>query len=230
MILALSVLFGAAGAGLFLAAVKSADFRVSGPAGALIPARLPVLGRWLAFRREREIRRQLPSALVSIASSVRAGLSLPQALQAAGKSMAWPLGGEFQILTAEVEHGGNFDRALAGLENRSRVAEVRFMVAGLRMARAAGGGLAPLLERLAESMREREMVKRQVKSLTAQGRLSGWVVGMIPAVLLVGIGMIDPEFIKPLFFTRIGWLILTMAGLLELAGILVIRAVVRIDP
>lgn len=230
MITALSILLGAACAGLFFAAAIRFNLKAGRLAAKWNAAETFLPSRWLAFRKERELRRQLPSALISLASSVRAGLSLPQAIQAAGKSLSWPLGDEFRALTTEVEHGGNFDRALAGLEGRTGVPEIRYMAAGLRMARAAGGGLAPLLERLADSMRERERLRGQVKSLTAQGRLSGWVVGAIPAVLLLGIGLIDPEFIRPLFLTRAGWFILALAGLLELAGIFAIRAVIRIEP
>lgn len=230
MIPALSILIGAACAGLFFAAAMRFGAGSGGYAAKLNASRFIAPGRWLAFRKEKALRRQLQPALISLASSVRAGLSLPQAIQAAGKSLPWPLGEEFRMLIAEVEHGGNFDRALAGLERRARIPEVKSMAAGLRIARVAGGGLAPLLERLAESMRERERLRGQVKSLTAQGRLSGWVVGAIPVVLLAGIGLIDPEFVKPLFLTRIGWLILALAVFLELAGIFAIRALIKIDP
>lgn len=230
MIPLVSILFGLAGAGLavsaapFLAPLMRHKFAGRDAGG------VPFLGRLFMRRRENELRRQLPSALVSLAGSVRAGLSLPQAIQAAGNSVAWPLGEEFNLLVNEIEHGGSLDRALADLDRRTGVPEVRFMAAGLRVARATGGGLAPLLERLAETMRERERLRGQVKSLTAQGRLSGWVVGAIPFVLLLGIGLIDPEFIRPLFLTGFGWSILAAAGFLELIGVIAIRAVVRIEP
>lgn len=188
------------------------------------------IARWLARRRGDRLRDQLPEGLGALATSVRAGLSLPQALATAGGTVAEPLGGEFRRIVEEVRLGGTLDRALDGLEARVPLPDVTLLVAGLKLARSTGGGLAPLLDRVAESVRERARLRGHVRALTAQGRLSGWVVGSMPVVLLVLMAFIDPAFIRPLVATPAGWLILAAAAVLEGFGALTIRAVIRVEP
>ncbi len=183
----------------------------------------------LAPRRRARIVRQLPGALLSLASSIRAGLSLPQAIRAAGNSLPRPLGPYFTLMDEEISRGATLDETLSGFARRVSLPEVRMMAAGLKIARVSGGSIAPLLDQLAAAMRERESLRGRIRSLTAQGRLSGWVVGSIPPVLLLAIWMIDPEFVRPLLATPIGWGLLCLAACLELLGALAIRAIVRIE-
>jgi tight adherence protein B len=104
------------------------------------------------------------------------------------------------------------------------------MTAGLSLARATGGSLAPLLDTLAETLRERERLRGQVRALTAQGRLSGYVVGATPVVMLLVMWLIDPAFVAPVFTTPLGYGMLAAAAVLEALGAVGIRAVVRIEP
>ncbi len=157
------------------------------------PIRIAVLARFIAVRRREAVRRELAGALVSLATSIRAGLSLPQAIRAAAESRSGPLGEELGAVDAELGRGAGLDQALSGMEKRCPVPEMKLMVAGLMVARASGGGLAPLLERLAGTMREREELRGQVRALTAQGRLSGWVVGLVPLALIFLIFLMLPD-------------------------------------
>jgi tight adherence protein B len=125
--------------------------------------------------------------------------------------------------------GGTMESALAGFERRVALPEVRMLVAGLNLARTTGASLAPLLERIAETLRERERMRGQLRALTAQGRLSGWVVGLTPVALLMVMGAVDPGFVRPLFTTPAGLLLLGVAVVLEALGALAIRAVVRVE-
>lgn len=215
----------AAGSRLRAARTSGAPARVPGDA-----APLPWLDRIFAARRLERIRAQLPEAIVGLATSVRAGLSLPQAVQAAGERVPEPLGPEFRAVGEACALGATLERALDALERRAPLAETRLLVAGCKLSRVTGGALAPLLDRLADTLRERERLRGQVRALTAQGRLSGAVVGSLPVLLLGGMAVFDPAFLRPMVSTPAGWLMLGAAVCLELLGLFAIRAVTRVEP
>ena len=192
--------------------------------------KLSWIDRVLGARRLNKLRAQLPETLGALSTSVRAGLSLQQAVQAASAQMTGPAGEELRHIWGDTSLGGTLDGALTSFESRVPLPEVKLLVAGLKLARTTGGSLAPLLDRIAETLREREQMRGQVRVLTAQGRLSGWVVGATPLVLMGLISLIDPAFLRPLWTTGAGWMILAAAAVLETLGILGVRAVVRIDP
>jgi len=185
---------------------------------------------WAAARRLARLRAQLPEGLGTLSTSVRAGLSLPQALAQGAESVAAPLCEELARITRETALGGTLEASLANFERRAPLPEIQLLVAALNLARATGGSLAPLLDQLTETLRERERLRGHVKTLTAQGRLSGWVVGLMPVALLGIVSVVDPEFLTPLVHTPAGLLLLGSAVTLELIGAFAIRAVVRVEP
>lgn len=210
---------------------RTAEPAVLPLAGSAVRANRPGwLERMVAARRADRIRAQLVEGLTATATSVRAGLSLPQALQAAAGRAPDPLGLELRAIVEDAARGATLEAALESFEARARLPEVRLLVATLKLARATGGNLAPLLDQLAETLRERERVRGQVRALTAQGRLSAWVVGATPVALLAVMTLVDPSFPRPLVTTPVGWGLLAAAATLEGLGALALRAVVRVDP
>jgi tight adherence protein B len=197
------------------------------PAAAAEDGWMARLGRARRFAR---IRAQLPEALGAMSTAVRAGLSLPQALRETAARTPAPLGAELAAVEQQTALGGTLDAALAALERRVPLPEVRLLVSGLGLARATGASLAPLLDRIAATLRERERLRGQVRALTAQGRLSGWVVGVTPVVLLGVMLAVDPAFLDPMLRSPAGWGLLGLAAVLETAGALLIRAVVAVEP
>jgi tight adherence protein B len=191
--------------------------------------RASLLDRFRAARNLAKLRAQLPAGLSALSTSVRAGLSLPQAVQSAGESLGGPLGGEFRRMTAEMSMGGTLETSLLSLEGRAPIPEIRLLSAGLRLARSTGGSLGPLLDQLGETMREREKLRGQLKAMTAQGRLSGYVMGATPFVLVAAMAVLDPEFLHPLVSTPEGWMVLAAAAVLEVIGTIAIRSVVRME-
>jgi tight adherence protein B len=185
--------------------------------------------RLMAARRLGRLRAQLPAGLGTLSTSVRAGLSLPQALAQGGESIPPPLGEEFRTITRETALGGTLEESLASFERRAPLPEIQLLVAGLNLSRTTGGSLAPLLDQLTETLRERERLRGHVRTLTAQGRLSGWVVGLMPIALLGIVSVVDPEFLGPLVHTTAGLAMLGTAIALELVGAFAIRAVVRVE-
>lgn len=187
-------------------------------------------GRFLRARRLEQVRGQMPELLSLLSTSVRAGLSLPQALASAAREMGGPLGEELARMTEENRLGGTLEEGLDRLDRRVPLPEVRFLAAGLNLARRTGGSLAPLLDRIGETLRERRKLRGEVRAMTAQGRLSGIVVGAAPFVLFAVMAAVDPQFVRPLLVTPAGWLVLATALFLEIIGAIGIRAAVRVEP
>jgi tight adherence protein B len=186
--------------------------------------------RMLLARKMSMVRTQLPQALNAMGTSVRAGLSLAQALEAAASRVPDPLGRELGAIAEEGAKGGTMDKSLASLEERLPIPEIQLLSACLRLARSTGGNLAPLLDQLTETMRERERLRGHVRALTSQGRLSAMIIGAMPFVLIGVMLAVDPSFIMPMFSSPIGWAMLGVALFLEVLGMYVLSRIAGVEP
>jgi tight adherence protein B len=187
---------------------------------------------WAARRRAALLGEQLPQLLESLSAAMRAGQSLPQALESARADMPEPSAAWLEGVQASVRLGLAPERVLeeaADALKGALAADLRLLATGVAIQRDSGGDLAGLLDQLAETLRERQRLLAQARALTAQGRLSAWVVGLLPVALMIALQMIDPEMMSPLFNTAQGWAMLAAAVVLESLGVLVLRAIVRIE-
>jgi len=139
-----------------------------------------------------------------------------------------PIGDEFKIMADELSLGVDLGEALRHLNQRINTSDVQFFCTALVIQKEVGGNLSEVLDGLQKTIRERFRILRQVKVLTAQGRLSGWVVGILPIALGVVIYVIRPQYMQTLFTTNEGRKLLFGAAVLQLLGILMIRKVVNI--
>lgn len=139
-----------------------------------------VAGRLRPAARGESLLAQLTDALAAIASASRAGRSLPQAIEVAAEQSPEPLGRELRSLVERVRLGTPIEDALERWASSLPTPEVRLTVGVLRMHRAVGGAVAPALENLARTLRERRSAARELRSLTAQARLSGAILGLLP--------------------------------------------------
>jgi len=171
---------------------------------------------------------QLPDALDLLSSSVKAGQSLNAAIQNVADEMPDPAGDEFRILSDEMTFGVTFEEALKHLATRVQTPDVRFFVTAMLIQKETGGNLSEVLDGLQKTIRERFRILGQVRTLTAQGRLSGLIVGVLPVGLGALIYAMNPEYMGPLFTTKTGHIMLAVGGGLELCGMLLIRKIVRI--
>lgn len=185
--------------------------------------------RKLRRRRRRLLLQQLPDAAASVAASLRAGLALRQAIEQVPRYQPAPTAQEFALALREHRLGVPLDTALDALAQRTQLHEYRMLVASLAIARDLGGGLAEALDRLAAAVRRRVSMEERIVALTAQGRLQGVIVGVLPLVLMAALAWIDPVAIRRLFTTPSGWAALALIALLETGGWLLIRRIVRID-
>lgn len=187
-----------------------------------------LLLRLARLRRER-FTAQLPDTLLLVAGSLRAGAGLSLALRQVSLEIAAPAGQEIDLVLREQRLGSSLDQALTGLERRMGGDELRLFTAAIRIASETGGNLAETLERLAESIRQRLAIEAKIKALTSQGRLQGWIMAALPIAVALALFALEPEAMEPLIATWQGWLVLLAVGLLELAGLLMIRRIMAID-
>ena len=174
--------------------------------GLVIGAAAPyLLLRWLARRRLAQLESQLVPGIQTLASGVRAGLNLVQALQMVARDGPVPLKQEFAHLVREYEFGLSLEDAMDHAAERIGSADFRLLFAALQTHRERGGDLGDTLDRIAESVREIQRLENRVKTLTAQGRATARWLGAMPIVVLVILFfLVDPEGVRLLFVTGLG--------------------------
>lgn len=199
--------------------------------GLVLALSLGLLRWWIAHRAGQQRRRfhdQLPEALDRLADALQAGFSFPQALDFIRPNLADPMRAELGRVVVHVRLGRPLEDAFETLYARYPSPEMRILVKGLNLQRRVGGDLVELLRRIAEMVRERIELEQEVRALTAQGRLSAWMI-----VLLIPISLFIlrffPTYNDILWNTTAGNLVLVMVALLEVAGFLVIRRILRVE-
>lgn len=223
------VTIGSAFAGMLLGFVILGNFWLSLGVGALAGAAPTVALRFSLGRRAEKLREQLPDVLTIMASSLRAGHSFLQALDTTAKEIAQPAATEFQRVVAEIRLGRSAEDALEALAERVGSADFKWAVLAVNIQREVGGNLAEILDNVSDTLRERATMRRQVRVLTSEGRLSAWVLGLMPFAIGFYVYITNPGYIGLLFTTKTGIVMLSGAGVLLLAGILWMRKIVDID-
>ena len=179
-------------------------------------------------RRRAQFGEQLPDNLQVLASALRAGHSLVGALSVVVEDAAEPSQGEFRRVIADEQLGVSLEDALNVVARRmqSRDLEQVGLVAALQ--HETGGNMAEVLDRVTETIRERFEIRRIVQTLTAQGRMSRWVVSLLPVVLLATITVLNPTYVEPLYKETFGRVLLAVAAVMLVTGSLVIKKIVDI--
>jgi tight adherence protein B len=172
---------------------------------------------------------QMPDALSMITSALRAGHSFQSALAIVAAEMPEPIGVEFSAMVRDVNLGIPVRDALVRLVNKlDALPDVCIFATAVTIQREAGGNLAEILENLGGTIRERFKLKGQIAALTGQSRLTGYVLGAAPAVMLTGLSLFMYSYVKPLYETDMGHLALLAAVGLQVVGFIVMRKVVDI--
>jgi len=185
---------------------------------------------WVRVKRDRQrtlFVDQLPDVLQGAASAIRAGHGLVAALSMVAEDASEPSRTEFLRVVADEALGVPLDEALRVVQRRMDSREVLQIALVAQIQREAGGNMAEVLDRITESLRQSAELRRMVKALTAQGRLSRWVVTALPLVLLLVISVVNPQYVKPLFTETLGLFLLATAGVMMLIGSLVIGKIVN---
>ena len=177
------------------------------------------------FRRFEE---QLPEAIDMLVSALRAGHSLMTAIGFIGQESREPLSGEFDKCFKEQNYGVDLRTALLNLGNRMALQDLQIFIAAVLIQKESGGNLAEVLEKVAHTSRERFRLRKQIRVHTAQGRMTGWILALLPVVLGFAMYMVHPEGISILWTNPTGLKLLYTAVVMNVLGALVIRKVIRI--
>ncbi len=188
-----------------------------------------VLLRMLRKRRLNRFNLQLVDGLISMSSALKAGFSIIQAFESVVKQAQNPIAQEFGLFLQQIRVGVRFEDALASMEERVGSEDLSLMNQSIEIARQTGGNLTEVFEKIATTIRERMRLQDRIRSLTAQGRLQGIVVGAVPILLLFLMTMLDPGMMMPFFTSKVGIGLLALTALLELGGALIIRKIIRIE-
>lgn len=183
----------------------------------------------LRFRRREKLGDQLEEALSSMSNSLKAGFSIQQALEAIVRQGHQPISIEFKLAIQQTRLGMSLDDALHDMAKRVQLEDFYLTASAIAAARITGGDLTGVLERLAGMIRERRRIGRRVKSLTAQGRLQGMLLAMLPFLMLLLFFMIRPQMIINFFQSPIGIASFLLTLVLQGAGYVIIRKIVNID-
>jgi|HubBroStandDraft_5_1064220.scaffolds.fasta_scaffold06777_7 tight adherence protein B len=171
----------------------------------------------------------LPEALDLICSALRVGHSLNSALGLVTRECPDPVGPEFRVTFDEQNYGLELKTALENMTNRVPVQDLRIVVTGILIQKESGGNLAEVLEKAADVIRERFRLKRQVMTHTAQGRLTGLILTLLPVVLGCALYFVNPTMMSLLWTREIGIKLLYAAGGMIVVGGLIIRKIVNMD-
>ena len=194
---------------------------------------------WLGRRkggRLNKFNKQLPDTITLIANALRAGSSFLQAIELVVRESAPPISTEFGRVIREVNLGLSFDVALENMVRRVRSEDLELMATAISIQHTVGGNLAEILDSIAYTIRERVRIQGEIRTLTAQQRLSGYVVGFLPIGLAGFLFIAAPGFMSPMFDDRVsliglpgGVIILVFGGFMMFLGFMFIRKIVDIE-
>jgi tight adherence protein B len=226
-----AMFFYAAGAvvvALLAAVITRSPFLVLIIVGATVvipPAALTLL----SSRRKRQFESMLPDTLQLLSGTLRAGYSMMQGVEAVSQEVSEPMGRELRRVVTEARLGRPLEESLDAVAERMASPDFGWAVMAIRIQREVGGNLSELLMTVADTMRQRERLKRDVKSLTAEGRISAYVLAALPVLLGFAMWGLNPDYMSALFDETVGKLALGVAVLMMIAGFAWMQAIVKID-
>jgi tight adherence protein B len=198
---------------------------------AFVVAVLLVVGtlNFLGSREKRRFENQLPDTLTLISTSLRAGYSLLQAVEAVATEAPNPTAREFGRAIAEARLGRPVVSALQGITSRTQSQDFEWAVMAIEIQREVGGNLAEVLQTVAETMRQRNRLKGEIRALTAEGRISALVLGALPFAMAGFLFATNPAYISTLFTSTFGFIAIGVGLVLMAAGIIWLRRIVNIE-
>ena len=183
----------------------------------------------MVARRCKAITEALPDALAQIAGAMRAGSTFPSALESMIAEQKGPLAQEFGLMLREQRMGATMEDALDNLGERVQSEELDLVISATMISQEVGGNLGEILQRLSETIRRKMEMEGKIKALTAQGVLQGIVVTLLPFIILAVLMFAEPDAMRPIFSTLLGWVFLFVICVMEVIGGLMIKKVVSID-
>jgi tight adherence protein B len=182
----------------------------------------------MASRRQAKFDEQLPSTLQLLSGALQAGHSLQQAVDTVVHEAADPIAGEFQRVLTEARLGRPLEEAFEAMAKRTRSLDFEWTVMAIRLQRQVGGNLAEVLSTVSQTIRDRYSLKRQIRALSAEGRLSSLILSILPVLLFAALLAFNPLFLRPLFTTTAGIAMMVGAAVLMLFGVFWLKKITEI--
>ncbi|MCQ2484058.1 MAG: type II secretion system F family protein [Clostridia bacterium] len=205
-------------------------------AGMIPAATLAGLGAFLPIlyikikkeKRTKVFESQLGDTLIMMCNSLRSGFSFQQAMDSVASDMPAPVGVEFARACNEIRYGATLDEALENMTDRVKSPDLMLVVSAVCIQRTTGGNLSEILTTISETIRDRLKIKGEIRSITAQGRTSGMIIGALPVMIAVALMLINPDYMNSFFTTAPGRVMLSVSVVMEIIGFLGIKKVVTI--
>jgi len=204
------------------------------PLAALALASLGGLGPYFWLKRQqnrkhRQFDNQLADALLIMANSMKSGFSLLQAMEMVSQEMPNPIAEEFRLALREMTYGTATETALQHLTKRVGSADLDLVVTAILIQRQVGGNLSEVLLTIHATIQDRLRIKQEIRTLTAQGRTSGYIIAALPFGIAGVLMVMNPAYLLPLVSQPLGWAMLGGGLMLQLIGFLIIRKIVNIE-
>jgi tight adherence protein B len=193
---------------------------------AMIP---PAALNFLAKRRQKQFEAQLPDMLQLLSGSLRAGYSLMQGVEAVSQEVAEPMGKELRRVVTEARLGRELEESLDGVAARMQSADFEWAIMAIRIQREVGGNLAELLLTVGETMVSRERMRREVAALTAEGKISAIVLGILPPAMAGVMYVVNPKYMQVLFQETMGQVMLGIGILMMVVGFAWMMKTIKIE-
>jgi tight adherence protein B len=187
---------------------------------------------WLksAQKRKRiQFNNQLADSLLILANSLRAGFSLLQAMEMVSQEMPNPISGEFKLTLREMTYGTSTEIALVHLGERVGSDDLDLLVTAVLIQRQVGGNLAEVLMNIHTTIQDRLRIQQEIKTLTAQGRMSGYIIGGLPFGIAAVLSFLNPGYLKLFITEPIGWIMIGVGVFSQIVGFIIIRNIINVE-
>jgi tight adherence protein B len=185
--------------------------------------------KYLQGKRLKDYNNQLGDAINLLANGLRSGYSLLQAMDAVSREMSPPMSEEYQRVVREIGLGLSNERAMNNMLRRIPSDDLDLMITAVNVQHEVGGNLAEILETISHTIRERIRIKGEIKVLTAQGMISGYVISFLPVGLGLVLFAMNPAYMGAMFQEPCGWAMVAVGVVMTVIGFIAIRKIVNIE-
>lgn len=180
-------------------------------------------------KRQTDFNKQLGESLVVMSNCIKAGFSFQQAMESIANDMQPPISTEFAHVIRELRFGVNKNDALHHMVDRVQNNDLGLLVSAVMTSEKVGGNLSEILDVISDTIRDRIRIKQEVRVLTAQGRMSGIVIGLLPVFIILLLMILNPDYFMSFFEATVGKIMLSVCVAMELIGFIIINKIVDIE-
>jgi tight adherence protein B len=163
-----------------------------------------------------------------MANGVKSGLSVTQSMERVVENLGHPISQEFSLVLSQIRLGRSVEEALIAMGERVPRPDVQMLVTSINILKETGGNLAETFATICMTIRERQKIEKKIQAMTAQGLMQGIIITLVPIALLIVFSLVNPGYIKPLFNTTFGLILLFLMFTLQIIGGVTIRKIVKI--